>query len=150
MTWYGPGFDAPFDGAKLAILSRGRIVVLLRDADPDIPFPDMWDLPGGGREDEESPLDCVLRETEEEIGLRLDPDAVGWGRRYSAIPPDAVETWFFVMRDDSIEAEHLQLGDEGQCLELMPVEVYLDHPRVIPHMAERLRHYLAEEGYARN
>ena len=35
-----------------------------------------WALPGGGMEAGERPEDTVLRELEEEVGLRLDPDAV--------------------------------------------------------------------------
>ena len=45
-----------------------------------------WDLPKGGIDAGESPLDAALRETREESGLRLDPDALlDLGRfRYTA------------------------------------------------------------------
>ncbi|HEL0020985.1 TPA: 7,8-dihydro-8-oxoguanine-triphosphatase [Streptococcus equi subsp. zooepidemicus] len=40
-----------FSGAKLALISNGKILTILRDAIPTIPYPNMWDLPGG---------DCVI------------------------------------------------------------------------------------------
>ncbi|NTU88060.1 MAG: NUDIX domain-containing protein, partial [Chlorobiaceae bacterium] len=35
-------------GASIIFLnSRSEVLLLLRDNRPDIPYPDMWDLPGG-------------------------------------------------------------------------------------------------------
>jgi 8-oxo-dGTP diphosphatase len=64
--------SAPFVGCKLALLDGERVLVYTRDDRPDIQFPGMLDLPGGGREGNESPEDCVLRELEEEFGLCSD------------------------------------------------------------------------------
>ncbi len=62
-----------FKGAKLAILVDDRIVVIQRDEIPEIPWPGFWDLPGGAREPGESPSECVIRETWEELGLEYAP-----------------------------------------------------------------------------
>ena len=59
----------PFLGAKLALLVGDRIVTILRDDIPTIPWPGHWDLPGGGREGDETPETCVLRELEEELAI---------------------------------------------------------------------------------
>ncbi|WP_366141375.1 hypothetical protein [uncultured Shimia sp.] len=40
--------DTDFHGAKLALFVRSRLVTILRDDKPDIPWPAHWDLPGGG------------------------------------------------------------------------------------------------------
>ena len=50
-----------FDGAKLALYVGEKLAVILRDDTPGLPFADHWDLPGGGREGEETPLGCALR-----------------------------------------------------------------------------------------
>ena len=52
----------PFAGAKVALICGGDVLTYLRDDRPELPFPGCWDLPGGGREGEESAEACVLRE----------------------------------------------------------------------------------------
>lgn len=59
-----------FTGVKVALLVEKSILVVLRDNKPDIPWPNMWELPGGGREGIETPLECLQREVWE--GARLD------------------------------------------------------------------------------
>lgn len=79
--------DRAFGGAKIALLCDGRLLVYQRDDKPGIPWPRMWDLPGGGRENGETPLQCVLRETQEEFGVLLAERRVVWQRRYDGIQP---------------------------------------------------------------
>jgi 8-oxo-dGTP diphosphatase len=51
---------------------RGEVLLLLRDNKPGIPYPNMWDLPGGHMEAGESPSECICREMREELpGLDL-------------------------------------------------------------------------------
>ena len=72
-----------FHGCKLALLHGNRVLVYERDA--HVRFAGMWDLPGGGREGQESPEDCVLRELEEEFGLTLPADRLEYRKRYAEI-----------------------------------------------------------------
>ncbi|MBW4706438.1 NUDIX hydrolase [Roseobacter sp. YSTF-M11] len=131
-----------FAGAKLALLVGSRIITLLRDDRPDIPYPGYWDLPGGGREAGESPVACALRETSEELGVLPRAQDILWGRRFTAGP---TANWFFVARmEDSIE-KCIRLGDEGQCWQMMAQSDFLAHPGVIPQFQERLRMYLEEQ-----
>lgn len=39
-----------FTGVKAALLVEQSILVILRDNKPDIPWPNTWELSGGGRE----------------------------------------------------------------------------------------------------
>jgi 8-oxo-dGTP diphosphatase len=71
--------DANFHGAKLALFGGDQLAIILRDDDPDMVSPNHWDFPGGGREGDETPLACALRETWEELGIYLDPESVVWG-----------------------------------------------------------------------
>ena len=50
---------------------QNRILLLLRDDKPDIPYPNMWDVPGGHVDSEETPGDCIIREMKEEMELQL-------------------------------------------------------------------------------
>ena len=71
-----------FTGVKVALLVEKSILVVLRDNKPDIPWPNMWELPGGGREGIETPLECLQREVREELGLTLKEESIIWSRIY--------------------------------------------------------------------
>lgn len=132
-------FDEPFHGAKLALFIGDDLAVILRDDRAGIPWADCWDLPGGGREGDETPIECALRETHEELGLRVDPDAIVWGKRFG---DDCDAKWLFAVHLSADIAAEIQLGDEGQRWTLMGVAEYLEHPKTITHLGDRLRVYL--------
>lgn len=51
---------------------NSHVLLFLRDNNPSIPFPNMWDVPGGHVEDNETPDQCIVREMKEEMGMNLD------------------------------------------------------------------------------
>ena len=58
-------------GAGIILLnSNNEVLLLLRDNKIDIPFPNMWDIPGGKVEDGESPEQAVRREMMEEMSIK--------------------------------------------------------------------------------
>lgn len=135
-----------FSGAKLALFLGSDLLVIRRDDDPTIPWPGHWDLPGGGREDDESPIDCALRETREEVGLIVAPGEISWSNSY--LRPRGV-VWFFVAHLPAARVAEVRLGDEGQGWRLMAPDVYCQHPLAVPHFAEQLTYYMAQDGSAR-
>ena len=54
----------------------GELLLRLRDSHPELPWASHWDLIGGAMEDEESPEQAAVRETREELDLKLE------GHRY--------------------------------------------------------------------
>lgn len=128
-------------GAKLALFVGDRLAVLLRDDKPGLMWADHWDLPGGGHEPGETPLECALRETREELSLTLDPALVEWGRDYGTSSGDI--SWFFAAHVSADTASRIVLGDEGQRWDLMEVQAFFDHDRVVPQFKPRLQDYLA-------
>ena len=50
-----------FHGAKAAILIGERLLITLRDDFAWIDWPGFWDLPGGGREGNETPRETLAR-----------------------------------------------------------------------------------------
>mgnify|MGYP001812672782 CR=1 FL=1 len=129
-----------FHGTKLAILSRGLIVTILRDDIPSIPWPGYWDFPGGGRENGESPEACVLRETLEELGLRFTATDLSWRQEGSTITGEHV--WFFVTEQPEFDPETVCFGHEGQEWRLAPISWYLAQEKVVPHQRQFLLTYL--------
>ncbi len=136
-----------WNGAKLAVLSGGRILSLLRDERAGLPYPGLWDLPGGGREGGESAVDCVLREAREETGLIVDPRRIVWQRLYpDPRASDGPKRWFLVAELPPSEARGARLGDEGQALRWFGIAEFLKMDRAIPHLRARLRDYLADRA----
>ncbi|TNJ41071.1 NUDIX hydrolase [Phaeobacter sp. B1627] len=132
-----------FIGAKLALFLGHHLLVILRDERTDIPFPGYWDFPGGGREGDEDPEDCVLRETEEEVGLRLLRPQLTHARCY---PNEEGHSWFFAAHLDMSSVDDIRFGNEGQGWELMAPQDYLSHPLGIPNFKSRLQDYLSKMG----
>ena len=63
------------EGTSAVLISTdGRLLFQLRDSVPYIPDPGKLDFFGGGREGDESFLDCVVREVREEMGFYLAPE----------------------------------------------------------------------------
>ncbi len=131
-----------FHGAKLALYMGDKLAVILRDEIAGLPFAGYWDLPGGGREGDETPLACALRECREELGLRVPPDAVIWQARFNE--GEQVK-WFFVGRLPETAAKDVVFGNEGQRWTLMEEAAFLAHPKAVPAFQDRLRTYLETE-----
>ncbi len=134
-----------FHGAKVALFVDDQLLVYRRDNRPDIPFPDMWDLPGGGRENGESGAECVARETFEEFGIAVDVAALDYVQHYEnwrgSGSPRAL---FFVGRLSREQVSAIVFGDEGQHWRTMAVTDFLDSEEAVPHLQDRLRDYLAQ------
>ena len=60
-------------GSSIIFINHSNeILLLLRDNIPTIPYPNMWDLPGGHVEENESLEECIIREMNEELNVILD------------------------------------------------------------------------------
>lgn len=70
-----PSDVSGLDG-RMAGVAGGASFVLCRRSAGLNRHASQWALPGGRLDDGESPVDAALRETDEEIGVRLGPDAV--------------------------------------------------------------------------
>jgi 8-oxo-dGTP diphosphatase len=133
----------PFSGAKIAVLCDGQLLTYQRDDKPEIPWPGLWDLPGGGRENNETPLQCALRETREEFGITLDPACIVWTRVYPGQGAGALDTWFFVAKVPAGTFCAIVFGDEGQRWEVTTAHAFLSRQDAIVHLQNRLREFLS-------
>jgi 8-oxo-dGTP diphosphatase len=95
--------------------SRNEVLLFLRDDKPEIPYPGMWDLPGGHVEAGETPEACIVREMHEEI--ETDVSACRLHAVYDF--PDRIEYIFFLEMDADPDTMVLH---EGQCLRWFPAE----------------------------
>ena len=131
--------DAGFVGAKAALFCGGGLLTCLRDTHPGLPWPGLWDLPGGGRENEESAEDCLIREVREEFGLTLTPSHLTWRITLPSMTDPLRPSHFFAGTLTRDEVGAIRFGDEGQGWALMPVGDFLKHDKAIPEMQRRVR-----------
>ena len=85
-----------FQGCKIALICGDKVLTILRDDKDDIPCPNMWELPGGGREGDESSFECAAREVYEELGIHLNEDCLLWGKIYSSVIFEGKQSVFMV------------------------------------------------------
>ena len=119
----------------------GQLIAYLRDDKPDIPFPGLWDLPGGGREGHEAPAECAMREVEEEFGLQLPVDRVSYCRCYSSPRSGGADSYFLAAPLEPGEIEGIAFGSEGQRWRMMRFDAFLDEDRAVPDLQLRLRDF---------
>ena len=131
-----------FTGSKIALICGDKVLTILRDDKDDIPCPNMWELPGGGREGDESPFECAAREVYEELGIHLNEDCLLWGKIYPSVIFEGKQSVFMVGQLRQEQFDNIIFGDEGQGYQLMNVEEFLTSSQVVPQLQERLKDYL--------
>lgn len=109
-------------GASIIFInSRNEVLLLLRDDKPDIPYPNMWDLPGGHVEANETPEACIVREMQEEIETDVSSARLHFVYDF----PDRIEHIFLMNLEAA--AEEIPLH-EGQRLRWFSVHELDDLP----------------------
>ena len=133
-----------FTGSKIALFCGDKLLTILRDDKTTIPWPNMWELPGGGREGDESPFECAAREVYEELGIYLTEDCLLWSKVYPSMLYEGRQSVFMVGQLSQDQFDSIVFGDEGQAYKLMNIEEFLTSSKVVPHLQGRLRDYLEE------
>ncbi len=87
-----------------------EILLFLRDDKLDLPYRNMWDVPGGHVESDETPKECIVREMKEEMNLELRDFQLFCQKEFD----DRIEYTYW-------KRENLNISEikfmEGQCLE---------------------------------
>jgi len=132
-----------FIGVKIALLTNAdRLLVIQRDNKSGLQFAGLWDFPGGGREDKETPLECVTRELKEELSIQLSQSEIIWNKHYPTDNPSLV-AYFMVSRVTDDQIKGIRFGDEGRGWKLMTIEEFLQANDVVQPLKIRLQDYLA-------
>ncbi|UYV16877.1 NUDIX hydrolase [Porphyrobacter sp. ULC335] len=136
--------DRPFSGAKIVLYSGSHLIAYLRDDKPNIPFPGLWDLPGGGRELDETPAQCAVREVEEEFGLTIAIDRIVLNRRYESRTRGGRCSFFLAAPLQAAEIGQIVFGEEGQRWRMMSFDEFLGEENAVPDLQARLKECLPE------
>ncbi len=98
-------------GTGIILLNRrNEVLMILRDDNPSIPYPNLWDLPGGHVEPGETPEEAIRREMREEIELELGEIAL-----FREYHNEKYDEWVYVKRID-LDPATIRLH-EGQRIE---------------------------------
>ena len=104
-------------GAGILLLnSNNEVLLLLRDDKVDIPFPNMWDIPGGKVEDNETPIEAIRREMMEEMSIK----DLGEIQLFKIITSENITDYIFWKRFD-LNTSEIDL-QEGQRVEYFNLE----------------------------
>jgi 8-oxo-dGTP diphosphatase len=123
------------------VSSSNNILMQLRDDGngKSIPYPNMWNFPGGEKEEGESHRECVVRETKEEFSF--DISSSDCEELFFYQHDDIVEDTVYVCR---VEGEpELQLH-EGAAIawmsleDIKKLELGFDQGKIIPHIERYL------------
>ena len=131
-----------FTGSKIALICGESVLTILRDDKENIPLPNMWELPGGGREGDESPFECAAREVYEELGIYLNENCLLWSKVYPSMLFEGRQSVFMVGQLSQDQFDSIVFGDEGQAYKLMNIEEFLSSSQVVPQLQERVKDYL--------
>ena len=131
-----------FTGCKIALICGDKLLTILRDDKPTIPWPNMWELPGGGREGDETPFECAAREVFEELGIHLTEDNLLGSKVYPSMLFERKQSVFMVSQLSQEQFDSIVFGDEGQGYKLMSIDEFLGSDKVVPQLQERLKDYL--------
>jgi len=135
-----------FTGCKIALFCGDKLLTILRDDKLNIPYPNTWELPGGGREGDESPFECVAREFYEELGIHLTEDCLLWSKVYPSMLFEGQQSVFMVGQLSQEQFDNIVFGDEGQGYKLMRIEEFLSSDKVVPQLQDRVKDYM-ESNY---
>ena len=133
-----------FTGCKIALFCGDKLLTILRDDKSNIPYPNTWELPGGGREGDESPFECVAREVYEELGIHLTEDCLLWSKVYPSMLFEGKESVFLVGKLTQEQFDSIVFGDEGQGYRMMSTDEFLGSDKVVPQLQDRVRDYMEE------
>lgn len=132
-----------FTGVKTALLWEGKLFIYRRDNKPGLRFANLWDFFGGGREANETPMQCLIRELQEELGILIDPRQVVFSKVFPAMHDPSIDAYFMVVNLTDTQAKEYKFGSEGSTCKFIEIKDFMADADVIPYLKPRLASYLA-------
>ena len=132
-----------FHGVKGLVFIDEKILVYRRD-NKTKSFPLCIDLPGGGKENNETPFATFKRELKEEFNLKLAESDVVYAKQYLSAMDESKESYFIVTKNLSAQKTDIALGNEGLEYYLMSVDEYLKLNDAIGRQQTKVEQYLLD------
>ena len=133
-----------FNGAKGLVFLGDKILIYRRDNNTTN-NPERIDLPGGGREGDESPFETFQRETKEEFGIDIKEDEIEFSCTIPSVIEPGKKSFFLVAKTSRIKPEDVVFGNEGIEWMMMSPSEFIEKSDGIKRQQERVKKYLAAE-----
>jgi 8-oxo-dGTP diphosphatase len=133
-----------FNGVKGLVFFGGKILVYRRDTNTKN-YPRCIDLPGGGREGEETPFETFRREVVEEFGFTLSEEDITFSFEIPSFSEPGEKSYFIVTNPLSITGDDVVFGDEGEEWLLMSPDEFVARTDGIERLQKRVAKYLIGE-----
>ena len=130
-----------FSGSKGLVFLGDKIIAYRRD-NKTSNSPLCIDLPGGGREKDESPFDTFKREVMEEFCVQIDRSDILFSSRQNSFVNHGTKSFFMITKPLKIKAGDIIFGDEGTEWMLMFPEEFISRSDGIERQQKRVRNYL--------
>ncbi len=130
-----------FNGAKGVVFLGNKILVYRRDNNTTN-NPERIDLPGGGREGDESPFETFKRETKEEFGIDITEGDVDFSCTIPSIVEPDKKSFFLVVKTSRFGSRDVVFGNEGNEWMLISPEEFIKRPDGIERQQKRVEKYL--------
>lgn len=121
-------------GSKAIVVHGDKICLVLRDNNPNIAYPNVWNTPGGGIDEGETPREAMIRELKEEINLDATEIIDLGTTTYS--DGSLVYRFFIPVTDEQFQNIHLV--SEGQRLDWFTFDEVLTLAKS-PHLSVYLK-----------
>lgn len=95
---------------------------MLRDDIPTIPSPNTWALIGGSTEPGETPLETVIREIDEEVGLSIVSSRLNFLLKVPSTQAPELLIYLYYVRISKDEEQLLKKGSEGQRIQFFDID----------------------------
>lgn len=113
-----------FHGVKGLVFIGEKMLVSRRDNNTS-DFPLHIDLPGGGKENNETPFEAFKREVKEEFGIEIEQSDIVYAKQYMSVMDITKESYFIVVKPLNIKESDIIFGDEGLEFFFIKPEEYL-------------------------
>ena len=130
-----------FNGAKGLVYIGDKILVYRRDSTTK-KSPNCIDMPGGGREGNESPFDTFKREVKEEFSIEISKEDVLYSCPFQSYDDPTQISFFIVTKSLKYNADDIHFGNEGTEWQMMTPDEFVHRPDGIERQQARVKNFL--------
>ena len=117
------------------------MLIYRRDTNTEY-FPLYIDLPGGGKELDESPFETFQREVKEEFGISINEGDIVYAKKYIGVMDPTKDSYFFATKNLDSVSHPVIPGNEGSEFSSIEIKEYLELTDAINRQQDRVREYL--------